>query len=145
MTASKHPARIVQNIKNTKDIELNNSIDELENLISDKTGPGASNTGNSVIPVLDEVVDPDSMEDYIEESRQFQQLPKSTQPGITRDRLDSLIGNMDERITGELDALVNILKDSIKDSLLAEIKSQLEHDLDNPPSENSDSDNQTGS
>jgi len=87
------------------------------------------------------VFDPDNMEDEIDESMQFQQ----PQAGMTRDRLNNLIGSMDKRITGELDALVNILKDSIKDSILTEIKSQLEHDLENPPSENSDSDNQTGS
>lgn len=138
MTVSKNPAHSDQEPQEKKEIELNNSIDELENLISDKTATG--NSEGEVIPVLDEVIDPDHMEDDFHEVINPRLQSLSMDAGIFEDRLDSLIGSMDERITGELDALVNILKDTIKDSILTELKSQLEDNLKNSPSEKSESD-----
>lgn len=141
MTVSKYPVHSDQGTNGTKDIELSNSIDELENLISDKAGNGTGNTEENVIPVLDEVIDPDSIDDDIDEFMNLQPTSLSMQSGIFEDQLDNLIGTMDERITGELDTLVNILKDAIKDSILTELKSQMEHNLTNLPPEKPDSDN----
>ena len=141
MTVSKYPAHTNQEMNSKKEIELDNSIDELENLISDKAGNGTGHTEEHVIPVLDEVIDPDSIDDDIDEFMNLQPTSLSMQSGIFEDQLDNLIGTMDERITGELDTLVNILKDAIKDSILTELKSQLEHNLTNLPPEKPDSDN----
>ena len=141
MTVSKYPAHTDQGMKGTKDVELNNSIDELENLISDKTGNGTDHAEENIIPVLDEVIDPDSLDDDIDEFTNLQPASLSMQSGIFEEQLDNLMGTMDERITGELDVLVNILKDAIKDSILTELKSRLEHNRINPPPEKPDSDN----
>lgn len=138
MTVSKYPAHTNQETNDTKDIELNNTIDELENLITDKTASG--NAEDQVIPVLDEVIDPDSMEDDLYEVMNPRPQSLSMQSDIFEEQLDNLIGSMDERITGELDALVNILKETIKDSILTELKSRLEYNLTPPLSEKSDSD-----
>jgi hypothetical protein len=138
MTVSKKPGHTNQKINGTKGTELNNSIDELENLISDNTVTGSNNSNDSKIPVLDEVVDPDCFIDEIDEF--MNSNPQSAAHSISRNQLDNLIGTVDKHIAGELDALVTILKDSIKDSILTEIKSQLKRDLDRPPSPKSDSD-----
>lgn len=139
MTVSKYPAHTNQEMNGKKEIELDNSIDELENLISDKTGNASDIVKKDIIPVLDEVIDPDSMDDDIDEYMNLQ--PATLQNGKFEEQLDYLIGTMDERITGELDELVNILKDAIKDSILTELKSRLEHNLITPPPEKPDSDN----
>ncbi len=47
---------------------------------------------------------------------------------LSEDQIEQLAGKMNQRISGELDELVTILKDAIKDSILTEIKT-LETDV----------------
>lgn len=140
MAISKHPVPPEKKTKDENDIELNNSIDELENLLSGKAGKSTASTNDNLIPVLDEVIDPDEIEDDFDEYIHLRPQSTSSQPGNIQDELDNLIGSLDERITGELDALVNILKETVKDSILTELKAQLEQNLQNPPPEKPDSD-----
>ena len=108
------------------EIELHSSIEELENLLADKE---VTINTHPAIPVLDEEVDPD--DDYPEADELDDVLePEVAQqggPDISQEQLQLLIDNLEEKLTGELDALVNILKDAIKDSIITEIKSQLEN------------------
>ena len=140
MAIFKHPAPPEKKTEDANDIELNNSIDELEDLISGKAGKSTGSADDNFIPVLDEVIDPDEMEDEFDEYMHMQPQSMPSQSGNLKDELDNLIGSLDERITGELDALVNILKDTVKDSILTELKAQLEQNLQNPPPEKPDPD-----
>lgn len=140
MTMSKHPVPSEQETKDSNDIKLNDSIDELENLISSNAGKNTDNADENHIPVLDEVVDPVDIEDDFDDDIYMEPQTPPLQTGNIKDELDNLIGSLDERITGELDALVNILKDTVKDSILTELKTQLEQNLQNPPPEKPDSD-----
>ena len=117
--------------------ELGSSIEELENLIADK----ATVTINThpAVPVLDEAIDPDDI--YLED----EDFPISTRHdiaddipdnSISRDQLANLIDNMEQKLTGELDELVSILKDAIKDSIITEIKNHLEEQQNHNPSTN---------
>jgi hypothetical protein len=59
---------------------------------------------------------------------------------LSPEQLENIIDNVEEKLAGELDALVNILKDTIKDSIVREIKSQLEAGLKKPKTGNPDGD-----
>jgi type I site-specific restriction-modification system R (restriction) subunit len=82
--------------------------------------------------VLDEAIDPDDI--YFED----EDFPSQDEPdnSISRDQLAHLIDNMEQKLTGELDELVHILKDAIKDSIITEIKAQLEEQGLNKPTAN---------
>lgn len=131
------------------DPELYDSIDELDNLISNKTTKTRSqNTGQS-IPVLDDLVGPDNMdiEDEELDEPEFSipgNFPEDTpQNNISTDQLEQIIGSVDEKLSQDLDELVNILKDTIKDNIITEIKSQLETGMVNEPSPKKDGDTET--
>ena len=123
--------------------ELYDSIDELENLIADHAGNSNGQTDTS-IPVLDDVVDPDIQEfDNDDDEYIDMDIPEpdvmsgdQTQNLITSEQLDRIIGSMDEKLSGELDELVSILKDAIKESIITEIKSQLDNEINDPPPDN---------
>jgi type I site-specific restriction-modification system R (restriction) subunit len=123
-TGQKHPPQ------KSHETELGSSIEELESLIADK----ATVTINThpAIPVLDEAIDPDDI--YFED----EDFPSQDEPdnSISRDQLAHLIDNMEQKLTGELDELVHILKDAIKDSIITEIKAQLEEQGLNKPTAN---------
>ena len=109
-----------------EDIELHSSIEELENLLADKE---VTINTHPAIPVLDDEVDPDEL--YLEEEQEIPDVIESplsapNEPNLSETQLQELILNLEDKLTGELDALVNILKDAIKDSIITEIKSQLE-------------------
>ena len=114
--------------------ELGSSIEELENLIADK----ATVTINThpAIPVLDDAIDPDDI--YIEDEDFLQHDSAYDEPedSISRDQLAILIDNIEQKLTGELDELVNILKDAIKDSIITEIKARLEEQGQHKPATN---------
>lgn len=120
---------------------LENSIDELENLIADK-----SRIDHDDIPVLDEIVDPETYEEP-DPAEPFIDWPE-TEDGnteataeqvLSQDQIELLVGNMDQRISGELDELVTILRNVIKDSILTEIKTQLDSRPQEKPADDSDS------
>lgn len=108
--------------------DLDRSIDELEQLISEKDHIYYDN-----IPVLEDEVDPDNYEpDLIDEDISWKEELDEPEAGLTQEQLELLIGSMDQRISGELDELVSILKDAIKESIITEIKTQLSSQGDDP-------------
>lgn len=121
---------------------LDSSIDELESLI-----PDTGQTDEDNIPVLDDIVDPDTFDEadaagsYIEWTEEMESWQDSISTrGLSPEQIELLVGKMDQRIAGELDELVNILKDAIKDSIITEIKTQLETRPQDNPADNSDPD-----
>jgi len=125
---------------------LNDTINELEGLISDKDDASRDQTGTTGIPVLDEIIDPDNgdHEDDIETVLHPEQLPEPEpvphRGPISPEQLEHIIDNVEEKLAGELDDLVNILKDTIKDSIMTEIKTQLESGLNTTRTKKTDSD-----
>lgn len=118
---------------NSFEAELSSSIEELESLIDDKAVV-TINT-HPAIPVLDDAIDPDEFYDgdqLLAESIESDSGEPGNHDSISRDELESLIENMEQKLTGELDELVHILKDAIKDSIMTEIKTQLEDRRPNP-------------
>ena len=120
-------------VSGNRDIErndLNKSIDELEQLITEK-----DHIYHDEIPVLEDEIDPDNYEpELVEEKLSWkEELDEDlSETGLTQEQLELLIGSMDQRISGELDELVNILKDAIKESIITEIKTRLSSKPEEP-------------
>lgn len=143
MTTPKSPAQHGPPLK-TEPAALDNTINELEGLITDKASVPQDQTGTAGIPILDEIIEP-AGEDYIDDMEKLLSPDKLTEPTpqqehISQEQLDNIIGNVEEKLAGELDVLVNILKDTIKDSIMSEIKTQLETGLHKPKTEKPDND-----
>lgn len=128
-----------------QEFPLDSSIKELENLIADK-----SRIHPEDIPVLDEVVDPDLFDedepietiiDWPDDEgipQSEDSLSEDREQGFSQEQIEMLVGKMDERITGELDELVNILKSAIRESIMTEIKTQLESRAAENPGDSDD-------
>ena len=119
---------------------LNETINELEGLITDKASIPQDKTGNGGIPVLDDIIDVNGT-DYIDDMEMLlnpEKLVEDTSPPeyISPEQLEIIIGNVEEKLAGELDALVNILKDTI----MTEIKTQIESGLNKARAAKPDSD-----
>ena len=133
MTTPKPPAQHGLPLKSDP-AGLVDTIKELDGLITDKASVPQEKTGTTGIPVLDEIIEPDSG-DYIEDMEMLLTREKlmetpPQQEHISHEQLEIIIGNVvKEKLANELDALVNILKDTIKDSIMTEIKAQLETGL----------------
>lgn len=131
MTTPKSPAQQGLPLK-PGSAGLDDTINELEGLITDKASVPQEKTGTTGIPVLDEIIEPDG--DNIDDMETLLNPEKLTEPAphqehLSQEQLEHIIGNVEEKLAGELDALVNILKDTIKDSIITEIKTQLESGL----------------
>lgn len=127
MTTPENPDRPGRAGRKPGSSELDSRIDELEHLISG-TATGTDASTSQGIPILDDVVDPETME-FDDEAEDATTGPATDQPAemhFTPEQVDKIISTMDNKLTGELDELVNILKDAIKDSIIAEVKTQLE-------------------
>lgn len=121
--------------KKTPAYPLEHTIDELENLIADR-----GRLAKTDIPVLEDVIDPDLFDDNAEDDSFSDWLEAAGSDNdeladshFSQEQIELLIGKMDARISGELDELVNILKDAIKDSIITEIKTQLESGRQDTP------------
>lgn len=123
-----------------KSFPLDHSIDELENLIAEK-----SRIDRNDIPVLDEVIDPDLL-DEAAFSEPFIEWPEEAdagtadtgEPGLSEEQIEMLVGKMDQRIAGELDELVGLLKGAIRETILTEIKTRLENRTGEKPASGDD-------
>lgn len=107
---------------------LDESIDELENLIAEK-----SRIDRDDIPVLDEVIDPDMLDEAALSEPFIEWLDEpgagttdSSEQGLSQEQIEMLVGKLDQRIAGELDELVSILKGAIRETIITEIKTRLE-------------------
>lgn len=112
--------------RDDKTIRLDDRIDELETLIRNRPAntklDDLEDDMDDDIPILDDVVefDPESPgTDLFDDSPDFDS-------DFIEEKLHDAMDNIDDRIAGELETLVNILKNSIKDSVLTEIREQLE-------------------
>jgi hypothetical protein len=126
MTTAKHPAQQGPHPKDPD--KLSESIDKLENLISQTPATQTGDARDQAIPVLEDMVDPESSE-FLEEG----ELPgsdatdgKAEGAHLPPEALDDLITGVAEKLAGELDSLLNILKDTLKDSITAEIRNHFE-------------------
>ena len=104
---------------------LTERINELEALLARKKlqarqAPAPDRTGNPQqavtgrIPVLDELVSPD----FNEEEEPVSGVPLHA----SHEQIDELIGTIESRLSRELEALVDTLKATVKESILAELK-----------------------
>lgn len=114
-----------------RDNTLDQSINKLETLIDETdehspveqvpvlTAEGEDENSASTIPILDEVVTKDNE----------LQLPgpQAREATVPEDRLLDLIDNLEHRLTGVLQSLVNDIKDEVVDTISEEVKSQLEN------------------
>ena len=105
---------------------LNKKIDELESLIDSTTSDenrqqlhNADNI-NRQIPILDELVTADDYQDHVEQEPQIQDLADRVQ----------------EKLTTELDEIVDVLKVTLKETIMTELKGQIKKEQgENPQSE----------
>ncbi len=135
MTTSKTSSDSDQHIQQNDQASLGDSIDALENMITNPNPEQATPTDASNIPVLDDIVEPGSADFSDPPENPEGSIPvitDQTEPAekITREQITDLVNNMDEKITGELDSLIHILRDTIKDSIMTELKTQLESEVD---------------
>lgn len=107
---------------------LTDKITELEALLarnksSQKSVPvleelaGTDDDNGGEIPILDELVDADDTVDV----QHHAELPSAT-----ADQLIDLINNIEHRLTDELETLVKTLKNTMKESIIDELKTRLE-------------------
>ncbi len=101
---------------------LNEKIDELEDLLDHQRNTQDITEEDDGIPVLDDIVD---FNDAGFDDELFSPMPDFSTDFI-EEKVHHAMDNIDEKLTAELEGLVNILKDSIRDSVLTEIKQQLE-------------------
>ena len=101
---------------------LNDKIDELEVLLDNRNKVDSQESVDDNIPVLDDIVE---FDDTGFDDELFSPVLEFDTEFI-EEKVHHVMENIDEKITEELEGLVNILKNSIKDSVLIEIRQQLE-------------------
>jgi len=126
MTIPKVPSPPDKNSQNSIQPSLGDSINKLEKLIPDNQTEIIQDN-DSEIPVLNELVDP--------ESRIENETPVNN---LTSGQLSEIVNTIDKKLTGELNALLEILKDTIKDSIIDEIRTQLKPTKDDTGHPNQD-------
>ncbi len=118
--------------KNQPPSILNDKIDELDDLINSKPAIEAGQKAPLNIPVLDEIVDYNA-ESVLRNvlSEQTTEMKQPVNPEhIPQEQLSAVLDQIEAKIADELDSLVDILKNTIKDNLMSEIKTQL---INKPP------------
>ena len=105
-------------------IPLTSKLDELETLLDEQDMPAAGTPGritkSSNIPILDELITDDDYNDP-------DLILEVSQPADIRFHLSELAERLEHKLSAELDEIVSILKGNLKESIMAEIKTQL-HD-----------------
>lgn len=102
---------------------LGDSIDELEQLIDHAKNRSVKEYDDN-IPILDELVMADDIN-----SDEYTGI-------ISNVKMSELANTIEEKLSDELNALLDILKSNIKDSIIEEINTRLtttEKDTNNPP------------
>ncbi|MEJ2095295.1 MAG: hypothetical protein P8X93_09195 [Gammaproteobacteria bacterium] len=112
--------------------ELDASIDALENILSSQVKSEDSADEQVDIPVLDDIVEDDPEMEQTEhpslpdEDNPYLDTPSPVEFDLTKERLDRLLAQVDKKLAQELDSLLVLLKDAIKDSIINELRMQLE-------------------
>ena len=101
---------------------LNDKIDELEVLLDEHQNKRPAWRVEGNIPVLDDIVE---FSDTGFDDELFSPAPEFD-TNFIEEKVHNAIDHIDDKITEELEGLVNILKNSIKDTVLTEIRQQLE-------------------
>ncbi len=114
--------------------DIAESIDELESLIAETKIPPKL---QGEIPVLNDVVDAD-------EARKYAQAETTSNDSGNKiedfpiERMNQLVDTVDRKLSSELDSLVDILKATVKDSIINELKEELKKEaaqMESAPSE----------
>lgn len=107
--------------------KLNDKIDELEELINAKPDLETAKKTPLNIPVLDEIVDYNAesvLRNVLSKQAMERNQPVDSEH-ISQEQLTNVLDQVESKIADELDSLVDVLKNTIKDNLMSEIKSQL--------------------
>ena len=70
------------------------------------------------IPVLDELVEADTTS--------ITEPASTAQPAYSTDQLMQLVDNLENKLNGELEMLINVIKGNMKETIIEEIRSQME-------------------
>ena len=110
-----------------KEADITESIDELESLIVETKIPPKL---QGEIPVLNDVVDSAEARRYAQAiTASTNSNPADKTENFPIDRLNELVDSADQKLSNELDALVDLLKGSIKEGIIDELKEQLKNEV----------------
>ena len=112
-----------------KQSELTEKIDELEALLiehREPADPGPSRVVHTAsgIPILEDLFEQDESDDYPE--LPFDDNEDDDEP--THERLEQIAGDLEQKLTHELDEIVNLLKVNMRESILNELQILLKSD-----------------
>ena len=108
--------------------DIAESIDELDILIAETSLPPKP---QAEIPVLTDVIDPAEARRYAQPETSIKSsgtLDDKTED-FSIDRLNKLFDTVDQKLSNELDSLVDILKDTIKGCIIDELKEPLKKEI----------------
>lgn len=128
MTIPNDPDVPEDDLQNNGQTDLGESIDQLEQLIDDAKNANIKDYDDN-IPILDELVMADDIT-----SDEYTGI-------ISNVKMSELANTIDEKLTDELNALLDILKSSIKDSIIEEINTRMattDKHTNNPHKDNSE-------
>lgn len=112
---------------------LTEKIKELESLLASKKSE------KKAVPVLDEsagdkpddTIDVPILDELVTDDDYSQDTPEHADiSGRTAEQLKQLIEDIEHKLTDELETLVNTLKTTMKESILDELKTRLEEQVD---------------
>ncbi len=96
---------------------LTDQINELEDLVENKsTQSRVSVVGHRMIPILDELVTTEQDEE---------QYHTELNTGHDDPNYSQLVDEVEEKLSHELDEVVNLLKGNLKDSILLELQGRM--------------------
>ncbi len=112
-----------------KPSELTEKIDELEALLiehREPADPGPSRVVHTAsgIPILEDLFEQDEPEDYPD--LPFDDDEEDDEP--THERLEQIAGELEQKLTHELDEIVGLLKVNMRESILNELHILLKSD-----------------
>ena len=111
-------------MRKTGDPTLNESLSKLDELLSDiREKQHSLKHKQSDIPVLDDLIHPGDLDREKEGFHQYRPAPPAGQE--QEHILTELIDSLEHRIADELDTVIDILKETIKDSILTELKTRI--------------------
>ena len=104
---------------------IGNSIDELESLITESNLQAEL---TPKIPVLNDIIEADEARKYAlaETIKKSTNIPADKNEDLPIVSLSKLVESVDKKLSNDLDGLVDKLKNTIRDSIMVELKEQLQ-------------------
>ena len=100
--------------------ELTDKISELESLVDlDSLQNGVKGDGITVIPILDELVTPDDNNETSSGEDEKDEYEH---------QIEDIADKVEQKLSSELDEIVNLLKGNLKDSIMHELHDQIKKD-----------------